>query len=143
MTKAGAAIVVTLVVPLVLGLVGHESGSKKLQQNTNDTVSFKAEVFPIIKKYCLPCHAEESYNPSELSLDTYESLMKGGKHGAPIAPGQPEESILIKKLSPDPTFGDPMPLNVRRRKNPGQQKKLTEEEVRLIANWISQGAKNN
>ena len=143
MTKAGAAIAVTLVVPLVLGLVGHESGSKKLQQNTNDTVSFKAEVFPIIKKYCLPCHAEESYNPSELSLDTYESLMKGGKHGAPIAPGQPEESILIKKLSPDPPFGDPMPLNVRRRKNPGQQKKLTEEEVRLIVKWISQGAKNN
>ena len=143
MTKSGAAIVVTLVVPIVLGLVGQESGSRKQQQNANDTVSYKTEVVPIIKKYCLPCHAEESYNPSELSLDTYESLMKGGKHGVPIAPGQPEESILIKKLSPDPPFGDPMPLNVRRRKTPGQQKKLTEEEVRLIVKWISQGAKNN
>ena len=135
--------VMALAVPAFLGLVGQDSSSKKPQAVTGANLSFKADVFPIVQKYCLPCHAEESYNPSQLSLDTYELLMKGGKHGPPIVPGKPEESIMFKKLSPDPPFGDPMPLKVRRRKNPSQQKKLTEEEIRSITEWIKQGAPDN
>ena len=135
--------VMALAVPSFLGLVGQDSSSKKPQAVTGANLSFKADVFPIVRKYCLPCHAEESYNPSQLSLDTYELLMKGGKHGPPVVPGKPEESIMLKKLSPDPPFGDPMPLKVRRRKNPSQQKKLTEEEIRSITEWIKQGAPDN
>jgi hypothetical protein len=117
------------------------SGGDKKQRDDKD-VSFKQDVFPIIRKYCLPCHAEESYNPSELSLDSYALLKDGGKHGSPVVVGNPEESILIQKLNDTPPFGDRMPL-ARRRKSQEPPKKLTEEEIKILTDWIKQGAKDN
>lgn len=143
MKNARAVLMVLLIVPSLVGLVQQERTSGKPEKNAKEKLSFKENVFPILKKYCLPCHAEESMNPSELSLDTYELLMKGGKHGPPVEPGKPEESLLIAKLSASPPFGDPMPLNVRRQKNPSQQKKLSQDEIRTITTWIAQGAGNN
>jgi uncharacterized membrane protein len=143
MKETGVVLLAMAVVPGLLGLMGQDKTPKDSLRETNGNVSFQKQVFPIIEKYCLPCHAEESYNPSELSLDSYELLLKGGKHGSPVEPGKPEESILIKKLGSDPPFGDPMPLNVRRRKKPVEKKKLTEEELQLITTWVAQGAKDN
>jgi hypothetical protein len=106
-------------------------------------ISFGRDIFPVIKRNCLPCHAEDQFNPSELSLDTYDLLMAGGKHGPPIVAGKPKESILMQKLSGKPAFGDPMPLDAKKKKGEVQTKRLTEEEIRLLTDWIAQGAKNN
>jgi hypothetical protein len=108
--------------------------------DTTTVVSFSKDVSPIIKQYCLPCHAEDNYNPSELSLDTYDQLMAGGKHGIPVVRGKSEESIIVRKLSADPPFGKPMPL---KKKRDPEQKVLTSDELKVIADWINQGAKNN
>jgi hypothetical protein len=113
-------------------------------QSERANVSFSADVFPIIKNRCLPCHAEESFNPSELSLDSYELLMAGGKHGPVVVPGKSKESNLVKKLSTDPPFGDRMPLDLKKKKGKASTgKPLTDEEIRTIATWIDQGAKDN
>jgi hypothetical protein len=105
-------------------------------------VSFEKGVFPIIQKYCLPCHAEESANRSGLSLDTHALLMKGGEHGTPVVPGKPEESLLLKKLGDPPPFGDRMPPP-RRRRTSDPPKQPTEEEIRLLTDWIKEGAPKN
>lgn len=138
LTVGGA---VVLVMPALLGLAGRNS----LLHNAGgaDSVSYRADVVPVIAKYCLPCHAEESYNPSELSMDSYTVLRKGGKHGNPVVPGEPEESILMQKLQDDPPFGDRMPLQSRRQKLTGRPKTLTADEVSVLRRWISQGAKEN
>jgi hypothetical protein len=68
--------------------------------------------------------------------------MKGGKHGVAVVTGKSAESILVQKLSSTPPFGDPMPLT-RKQKNSSPPKKLTEEELKLIEDWINHGAKNN
>jgi hypothetical protein len=108
--------------------------------DTTTVVSFSKDVFPIVKQYCLPCHAEDNFNPSELSLDTYDQLMTGGKHGVPVVRGKSEESTIVKKLGPDPPFGKPMPL---RRKKDSEQKYLPADFIKTIKNWIDQGAPNN
>ena len=108
---------------------------KKGKTKSSTTVSFKKDIFPIIKKNCLPCHTEDQMNPSELYLETCADLMKGGKHGIPIIPGKADSSMLIKKLLPPPPFGDPMPL---KRKTP-----LSADTVEVIKKWINQGAKDN
>jgi uncharacterized membrane protein len=108
---------------------------KKATKSKGEIVSFKSDVFPLIKKYCLPCHSEENTNPSELHLDSYDVLMRGGKHGPAILPGKPEESILIQKLSDNPPFGEPMPLK--------SKTGLSEEEIRILSDWIQKGAKKN
>lgn len=110
---------------------------------TGGEASFSKDVFPIIKKNCLPCHAESEFNPSELFLDSHELLMTGGKHGAAVVPGKPKESLLVRKLGEKPPFGDRMPLDPKRRKGEPPKKVLSEEDVKTISGWIEQGAKNN
>lgn len=100
------------------------------------TVSYKTQVAPILKRNCLPCHTEDQMNPSELYLDSYDGIIKGGKHGTPVVPGKPDSSLLIRKLvKVPPPFGDPMPL---KRKTP-----LGADTVDVLRLWIEQGAKNN
>jgi hypothetical protein len=110
---------------------------KKSQKSTakSTVVSFKKNVFPIIKMNCLPCHTEDEMNQSELYLDTYENIMKGGKHGKPIVKGMADSSLIIKKLIPPPPFGDMMPM---KRKTP-----IAADTINVIKKWIDQGAKNN
>jgi hypothetical protein len=107
-----------------------ESPKKK-----GNAVSFKNDVNPLIKKYCMPCHAEEQMNPSELYMDSYETLIEGGKHGKPIEPGKAKQSLLIQKLSEKPPFGDRMPLKAK--------EPLPDEVVKILTEWINQGAKKN
>lgn len=108
-----------------------------------ETISFEADVFPVIKKNCLPCHAEDNYNPSELSLDSHDLLMEGGKHGVAVVPGKAAESLLVQKLAAKPPFGDRMPLDPRKKRGETSAKKLSDEEIQLLSDWIAQGAKNN
>jgi hypothetical protein len=98
-------------------------------------VSYKNDVAPILKKYCLPCHTEDQMNPSELYLDSYENILGAGKHGKSVLPGNPDSSNLIRKISFKPPFGDPMPL---KRKVP-----FPDDTLKALILWIEQGAKNN
>jgi mono/diheme cytochrome c family protein len=113
---------------VALSIVFSSCGEKK--------VSFSQEVLPILKKRCATCHYPgNEFNQSQLVVDSYESLMQGGVHGSPIAPGHSESSLIIKKLGPNPPFGKQMPLS--------SKETLSEEEITLIAKWIDQGANNN
>ncbi len=51
-------------------------------------VSYKADVQPILKQYCLECHTEggKGTEKSGLLMTSYESLMKGTKFGSIIKP---------------------------------------------------------
>ena len=58
------------------------------------TVEFyKQRVEPILDDNCYSCHQESL--SGGLRLDTYAGLMKGGKSGPPIVPGDPETSLMI------------------------------------------------
>ena len=134
-------IIVRSMLVVAFAIAGYAAG--QAQSRKEEPVSFKKEIAPLIGKRCLPCHAEDNFNPSELSLDSYELIMEGGKHGAPVIPGNPKESLIIRKTSTNPPFGDRMPLNPKRKIDDGTAKWLSDEEIRLLASWITQGAKNN
>lgn len=122
---------------LILTSFAFAQGEKK------GTVSFKSDVFPIVKAKCLPCHAEDNFNPSELSMDSFDLITTGGKHGSPFKPGKSKESLLVQKLSETPPFGDRMPLNSKKKIADGKAVWLSADDVKTIATWIDQGAKNN
>ncbi len=135
----GKALAVFVFILPLLGAVMQVAG----QDTQSNAVSFKKDVYPIIDKRCLSCHAEDEDNPSELSLDTYAMLMAGGKHGKPVIPGKSTESILVQKLKDDPPFGKKMPLNKKKAIEEGRAKWLSEAELKTIVDWIDQGAKDN
>ncbi len=105
---------------------------EKSSNDNHKSYTYEKDIAPIVKTYCLSCHGSDNENPSELYMDDYATLMKGGKHGIPVVSGKPEESSLYFKLRPDPSFGRQMPRG---------RKKITPESAQLIHDWIEQGAK--
>lgn len=99
-------------------------------------ISYSKEVAPILEKLCATCHNEDDEHPSQLYMDSYDQLMKGGKHGKAIQPGNSKESMLVQKMSSDPPFGKVMPP-------PDKKRRPTPEQIELIRHWIDQGAKKN
>ena len=120
---------------LAVGL--RDENKKKLagDKKISDEISFKGNILPVFKHYCLPCHTEENMNPSELYLDSYDNVKGGGRHGRSVVVGKPDSSYLIQKISKKPPFGEPMPLRAK--------KPFPSDALQLLRLWITQGAKNN
>jgi hypothetical protein len=95
------------------------------------TVSFSGKVLPIFSTYgCTGCHG----GSGGLSVGTVAQLLAGGLHGPAVVAGNADNSILIKKLSLTPPFGDRMPQG-------GPY--LPDSTITVIKTWINEGARNN
>jgi hypothetical protein len=133
-----------IMIPALLITVATSVGfAQGKDEKKAEAISFRTSVFPIIKAKCLPCHAEDNFNPSELNMDSYEAMMKGGKHGELVKAGKSKESLLLDKLSEKPKFGDRMPLNSKKKIADGRAVWLSDSELKTIATWVDQGAKDN
>src|SRR5215212_1994462 len=54
---------------------------------------FEAKVRPLLSANCYDCHTDEPR--AGLELDSREALLKGGRSGPAIVPGDPDKSLLI------------------------------------------------
>lgn len=90
------------------------------------------DVQPIFLKACVKCHSDNSKvgaPPEGLRLDTLENILNGGDRLA-VLPGNPEMSEIWRRVV---GLADPrMPFD-----GPPW---LPEEDIRLIRDWIAQGA---
>ncbi len=94
--------------------------------------SFYAQrIHPIFDSNCVTCHGASKFE-SGLRLDSYPSLMQGGKDGAVITPGKPESSLLVQRITLPPADKHFMPAEGR--------PPLRPEEISLIEAWIRDGA---
>ena len=100
------------------------------------TISFKADVQPVLKQYCLECHAEngDGTRKSELLMTSYESLMKGTKFGEIVKPGDSLTSALIMLVEGRADRSIRMPHG---------KATLPKEKIEVLKKWVEQGAKNN
>jgi hypothetical protein len=112
------------------GFTQDTTATKSLKE-----ISYSKEVAPILDKFCATCHNEDEDHPSQLFMDSYESLMKGGKHGQAVKPGNAKESLLMQKMDAEPPFGKKMP--------PSKKLIPTAEQIEVLRQWIDQGAKKN
>lgn len=99
------------------------------------TISYKDDVFPIVKARCLKCHEKDDENPNNFAMDNVALIRTSGKTKNMIIPGDGANSYLIIKLLPKPPKGAQMPIF--------SKKKLTVDEIKVIKTWIDQGAKDN
>ena len=99
-------------------------------------VSFTKDVQPILAKNCSECHApgKEGFVASGLDTTSYESLMKGGKFGPLIKPGDALSSSLNMLVEGRAHASIRMPHG---------REKLPDKDIETLKSWVNEGAKNN
>lgn len=141
-----ASMGVTLAVAAVIGLqitgasdscaAEPNQPNKPVIQNSQTKMSFKDDVMPVLVGRCISCHQPNAQGTqaSGLDLTNYASIMKGGKFGPMVIPGDPESSnimvLLDWRASPDMR----MPMG---------KKQLSSCDRNAIRSWIREGAKDN
>lgn len=92
---------------------------------------FAKHIFPVLDTKCVSCHGTNK-EQGGLRLDSYESLMAGGKDGIVIAPRNPDGSLLLKKVTLPPSDPHFMPAEGRA--------PLTPDEIARLHAWVLAGA---
>ena len=92
------------------------------------TVSFAADVLPILQSRCLNCHGGNRTEEG-LSLRTHADVLTGSDNGAVVVPGDATNSLLFEMVSTQ--------------EMPKRGPKLTPDQVQLIMTWINEGALDN
>jgi len=99
-------------------------------------VSYEKDVQPILAKNCSECHAPGKPGLEASGLDTtsYQSLMKGGRFGPLVKPGD--------------AFTSALNMLVEGRANPAirmphGKEKLSSGDTETLKVWVNEGAKNN
>jgi hypothetical protein len=68
--------------------------SKLPPASAQQGVTFEKDVLPLFKASCARCHGEQ--RPKEnLRLDSLEAVLKGGKDGKMVVPGDSKQSLLV------------------------------------------------
>ncbi|WP_419187602.1 c-type cytochrome domain-containing protein [Stieleria bergensis] len=93
-------------------------------------VDYAKDIYPILETHCLGCHNSDEAD-GELVMDDFAAMMRGGEKGVALTAGEPNSSRMFLMVSGkmDPV----MP--------PEDAEGLSDEELKLMATWIEQGAK--
>ena len=97
-----------------------------------DPTSFYAtRVQVIFEQKCVLCHNARKFK-GKLRLDTYEGVMRGGKNGPVIQPGETGKSELFRRIRLAPGNKDFMPAEGK--------PALSAAETKVLELWIAAGA---
>jgi len=98
-----------------------------------EQVHYGREVLPILAANCFSCHGPDEKNrKAGLRLDVEADAKAKRRSGFAIAPGQPEKSLILTRLtSTDPDAVMPPPRS---------HKQVTPVQIETIRRWIAEGA---
>lgn len=110
---------------LLLPCCGSARAQGPVALASDSSISFAADVAPILHRRCVLCHNARSAK-GRLNLESYAALFKGGESGTAIERGDSENSLLCILLADGsmPKEADPLPV----------------EQQELIAQWVRAGA---
>ena len=88
---------------------------------------FESKIRPVLANQCYSCHTDTHLG--DLRLDSREAMLKGGKRGAALVPGDPEKSLLVSAVrQTDANLKMPM------------GGKLKDSEIEDLVAWVKAGA---
>jgi mono/diheme cytochrome c family protein len=93
-------------------------------------VDYASQVKPILTRHCVSCHGATKPKGG-LRLDTAAAALLGGESGPVVLPGRGEESPIVAAVRGEGET-ERMPL---------KRPPLAEAEIKLLSDWIDQGAK--
>ncbi|MEX6688923.1 c-type cytochrome domain-containing protein [Danxiaibacter flavus] len=99
--------------------------------DVQQAMAYNDLVQPILAEKCFSCHGPTKQK-GKLRMDQQELLMKGGKDGVVIKPGNTDESEIIKRVL--------LPREDEHHMSPKEKPQLTQKEITVIKWWIGNGA---
>jgi uncharacterized membrane protein len=99
--------------------------------NVQEAYVYNDVIKPILQNKCYSCHGANKQK-GKLRMDDSLLLMKGGKDGKVIDPGDANTSAMIKRLLLPVDNEDHMP--------PKEKSQPSESQIDLLEWWINQGA---
>ena len=102
--------------------------SSASETDAQSTAFFENQIRPLLVRRCLRCHGGEKTRRG-LRVDSRQALVNGGKSGAAVLPGRPDDSLLIQAVR-YVQGGPQMPPSG----------KLAGDEIELLARWVKAGA---
>lgn len=126
MGVAGAAIAA------IAAAAGFGPRSVGAAANPGTPAYYTETVRPVLVQDCGKCHLTVNHKGG-LSLETKASMMKGGRDGAVIVPGDPANSLLVKLIRHEGPAHDPMPM-------PPKSPKVSDADIAVITQWVKAGA---
>ncbi|MBM3793061.1 MAG: DUF1553 domain-containing protein [Acidobacteria bacterium] len=88
---------------------------------------FESKIRPLLAKECYACHTQTAMGG--LRLDSRESFLQGGKSGAAVVAGKPDDSLLIQAVRR---------THARLKMPPTAP--LAAGDVELLVDWVRRGA---
>jgi len=97
------------------------------------SVDYNRDIRPILSKNCFACHGQDDgHRAAKLRLDRRETAILPRKRGVAIAPGDPNKSLLLSRVTAEDE-GERMP--------PMQSgNALTRKQIATLKRWIAEGA---
>ncbi len=120
------ALIATAAAPWLIAVALAAQAQPPAAADAASSEFFEARVRPVFAANCYDCHTEEALGG--LRLDSRDGILKGGKSGAAIVPGNPNASLLVQAIRQ--TGALKMPKGGR----------LRPDEVDAIVAWIRAGA---
>lgn len=117
---------------LLIELLGVAGGGALRASELSGIDYFEKHVRPVLVESCYGCHSAQAEKGIKggLSLETRESVLKGGENGPALVAGDPEKSLLIKAVR----YHD-ADLQM-----PPKGKKLPDEQIEALVTWVKMGA---
>ena len=114
-------------------LLGVEAAPPpKPKTATFETAAAFADVVqPILQERCVGCHGPTKSNGG-LRVDTWELLLKGGKHGPVLKPGTPAPGALVRRID--------LPADEKEHMPPRGKPQLSDDDLTLVEWWVGAGA---
>jgi hypothetical protein len=105
--------------------------ASKVAVITDSSSLYEAAIYPILERKCTTCHNDKKAK-GELIMTSLDRLMAGGENGLAIVKGDPEKSLMMKRVHLPEENDDHMP--------PAGKPQLTAAEINLLHHWIEGGA---
>ncbi len=88
---------------------------------------FEDKIRPVLANRCFSCHGPEKQK-GQLRLDSLAGMLKGGRTGPAVEPGQPDRSLFIRAIQHSEELQMP------------PKTKLPQLEIALLTTWVKMGA---
>ncbi len=90
---------------------------------------FEKKVRPVLASHCYGCHSADTKPAGNLRVDDHTGLLAGGNGGPAVVPGNPEKSLILKRVAHD-----------AKKRMPIEGEKLSDAEIADLTQWVKDGA---